>query len=516
MEFVSIDDIALFRNYGGDFYRKGNGKLAGIGESIKTGPMAKTEYWAKLVTDRLPDFVSDMNYRWQKNGYFARYTWARIRRRGEEGLDIFFTVGIDAGGLIVKLDYQRDRSSLLSEAKKAKCESLLKEYAPEWRVIPTESLDAYDWGKLLDETVEFINRYLPVYDDIICSVWKRAARVCWNSHTWTSPSGMVGKSSDEESYENMYGFGHEEWLFDFSKQIDGYQYAFLEPVLKASEREVGETYDFLLWTIDGVEKIRYAVAYISKVEIIDCKDEEKAVSEYRRRGWIRQMSIQVEEVDGDARHFRQSFALNVRFRPENVRMLFPSRIPKSSSIMSTKRYLLTRLYPDDITALEDECEHTYEFVPGHRTSSGNHEVSWRRTESGEVQIRHLHKQISDELTEFLSERFGAENVDQESGLDSRHVDIVVRTGPEDYVFYEIKTYASLRTSVREALGQLLEYAHYPEKKNACKLVVVSHSSYWKSEKKNVVKYVSYLRKIYGVPLYICFYDLRTHSLSPEY
>jgi hypothetical protein len=40
------------------------------------------------------------------------------------------------------------------------------------------------------------------------------------------------------------------------------------------------------------------------------------------------------------------------------------------------------------------------------------------------------------------------------------IDLVVRTG-EGYEFYEIKTYGSARACIREAIGQLLEYAMWP-------------------------------------------------------
>lgn len=33
---------------------------------------------------------------------------------------------------------------------------------------------------------------------------------------------------DIKSYEVTPGFGHEEWIFDFTKLIDGYKYSFLQ------------------------------------------------------------------------------------------------------------------------------------------------------------------------------------------------------------------------------------------------------------------------------------------------
>ncbi len=55
----------------------------------------------------------------------------------------------------------------------------------------------------------------------------KIARICWNSEGWQRPSGLDGKSSNPEAYEAQNGYGHEEWLLDTSKLIDGYHYAYV-------------------------------------------------------------------------------------------------------------------------------------------------------------------------------------------------------------------------------------------------------------------------------------------------
>jgi hypothetical protein len=61
---------------------------------------------------------------------------------------------------------------------------------------------------------------------------RRIARVIWNDNGWVKPSGMIGKSNSLSTHEVKYKFGHDEWLFYFSKIINGYHYAFLEPIRK--------------------------------------------------------------------------------------------------------------------------------------------------------------------------------------------------------------------------------------------------------------------------------------------
>lgn len=56
---------------------------------------------------------------------------------------------------------------------------------------------------------------------------RRVSRVTFNTEGWMFPSGRNGKSTNAELHEGIYGYGHEEWLFDISKLIDGYHYGFI-------------------------------------------------------------------------------------------------------------------------------------------------------------------------------------------------------------------------------------------------------------------------------------------------
>ena len=105
-------------------------------------------------------------------------------------------------------------------------------------------------------------------------------------------------------------------------------------------------------------------------------------------------------------------------------------------------------------------------------------------------------------------------MDQESTIDNRRIDVALKDA-RGYVFYEIKTYPSLRTSVREALGQLLEYAHYPESHNAHKLIIVTQSTHSNQDKQVVQQYIAQLRKLYKLPIYLCYFDKDKQTLSKE-
>lgn len=81
---------------------------------------------------------------------------------------------------------------------------------------------------------------------------EKVARICWNTRDWKRPSGSEGKSQNKDAYENVVGFGHEEWLLDDSRIMpDGYHYGFLQQINK-HRKHVGNTYDIHLFTFRNV------------------------------------------------------------------------------------------------------------------------------------------------------------------------------------------------------------------------------------------------------------------------
>lgn len=94
----------------------------------------------------------------------------------------------------------------------------------------------------LEEMLSFFDHLLPVYEFVERNAKKakivlnKISKLCWNTNNWQYPSGPTGKSADRKSHEYKFGYGHEEWLFDFDKLINGYHYAFLQPVNKHRDK----------------------------------------------------------------------------------------------------------------------------------------------------------------------------------------------------------------------------------------------------------------------------------------
>ncbi len=82
-----------------------------------------------------------------------------------------------------------------------------------------------------------------------------------------------------------------------------------------------------------------------------------------------------------------------------------------------------------------------------------------------------HNELQEKLHRCLVRQFGKDNVGTENhGVNGTSIDLVVRL-KGGYLFYEIKTAPSARACIREALGQLLEYAFWPGAQEAVRLIV---------------------------------------------
>jgi len=107
-----------------------------------------------------------------------------------------------------------------------------------------------------------------------------------------------------------------------------------------------------------------------------------------------------------------------------------------------------------------------------------------------------HNEIQRALYHRLVSRHGKNNVTYENPCGGgTRIDIVVRQEGE-YWFYEIKTAESPRACLREAIGQLLEYAFWPGAPSVGRLVVVGEFPI----DKDGAAYLDGLRERFSLPI----------------
>jgi len=114
----------------------------------------------------------------------------------------------------------------------------------------------------------------------------------------------------------------------------------------------------------------------------------------------------------------------------------------------------------------------------------------------ELDINLRHNVLQEALYHRLADEYGTENVGVElpSGVGTS-IDVVVRHKGK-FHFYEIKTAQSPRACLRQALGQLLEYAFWPGAQEAIRLVVVGEAAL----DEEGAEYLRTLKKRFSLPV----------------
>jgi hypothetical protein len=114
-------------------------------------------------------------------------------------------------------------------------------------------------------------------------------------------------------------------------------------------------------------------------------------------------------------------------------------------------------------------------------------------EKTEVETDARHSKIQEKLVNKLYKEYGADNVSPEHPIHGNKIDVAVNDKGK-LIFYEIKTGPTARDCIRQALGQILDYAYWPGKKNAEKLCIVGENPV----DKNTEKYLNYLNNTVGI------------------
>lgn len=128
--------------------------------------------------------------------------------------------------------------------------------------------------------------------------------------------------------------------------------------------------------------------------------------------------------------------------------------------------------------------------------------------SAKSEANRLHNEIQNRLYAFLRRELGASCVGTELDTGSgTFVDVATKQDGK-LTFYEIKTARTVRTSIRQAIPQLLEYAFWPPDQRADELVIVSHLPITPDGD----GYLSILRKRFQLPILYRQFDLEKDVL----
>lgn len=517
MDFFKEADLDFFLKIQGTKYKAGDPNDAQTSQQLKSTIYAKTDHWRNLIAEK--GYITYFKKHWQNAGNYRGYSWAKIFLPEYEKAQIYFTVGASADRhngntcLFIKIDCQKKDG--LSSYQIHLFNQYLEKNCPDakWQFIGKNDLSNHSWQTLENQTLDFIQKNTIHYKALAELLWPsgvgielKLARLCWNDLGWKKPSGPNGKSkSTGKAQEKEKGYGFEEWLFDIDRQIEGYHYGFIQALNKGNHK--GKTYDISLYASHYNEETKkpswYWVGRIHRLEVLTDDQKKSALDTYKRNSWLSQMELDLKEINIetlDYQYVAKEDILNVRFKVHEDHFTLleaPVLIDDfENEVSGSKHYVLVA--PKEGYNLTENTTGKYKFKSGHnKTKTGTSTSTYT---SRTIQRNLLHKKIQEKVHVQLTRAY--EGTQKEVGTEvstgrGTSIDLVVHHPEEGDTFYEIKTGHSALEGIREALGQLLEYAFYPKENLAKKLIIVTpHIA-----SKEVREYMKHLRKTFGIDLH---------------
>lgn len=516
--FFTKEELAFYSSIVNTDYRTNNPAHQYYGQKLYP-IIAKAKYWAEQIL--IDGFKLRQDGNWL-NGHVARikpYFWPRIY--SGEDKDVFFNVEVNGSDQFIgyKLDGYFETTKALPEYKI----KLLQEYKDlinwEWPQISFDELHKYNWERLIKESKEYVQKYLVHHNHLktILSKETKIARITWNTNQWVKPSGLLGKSINP-SFEKENGFGHEEWLFDGDKVIDGFKYGFLEPIHKYRSNYEGKVFDISLYTRDGVSNKTFWVTTLKNVQVLTDEESNEVFQQYKNQGWYDEMKADLYNLSLNSAQLDEwikedgSGLFNVKFTASQINEIPIELIPViNEKDIPSNRYTLMDIPKNVQEKYEALTKTGFSFENSGSEESDLGTKSKRTGRKREIELELKHNILQNKFLKYLQNTYGKAIVKREcTAYGASRIDITRKTDT-GFVFYEIKTYNNLRTSIREGIGQLLEYSLYPNVQEAEKLVLVSHVA----PSNELIGYLNHIKEFINIPFSYIHFDTEKEEVISE-
>jgi len=509
-------DLELIKNCAKRRYSPPEKKNMNAGLAVKYKELSRR---MKVFVENIfkeTDFKIVRGVQWQNQGHFKEMLYARFIRKDAARSDLVIYVHLWPDDLrigvgfhfndhnyIEENDHRFRAEILFKQYTKLKCHGFSMEKDQDWWYFKNDS-DIEEISEA--NSSQLIKKLIPLYDEgyklIENADRKKITRIFWNNNGWENPSGPQGKSNNKSTFEFKSGFGHEEWLFDFSKVIDGYKYGFIEGIHRG--KHIGKEYDLGLFSICSENKKYYLIGKIT-IECISKEESKKIYEIYKNNGWISDMESELHSIGLTPYKGNPEEHINVRFKidSEQYTIFEEPKLFEPPKNMS-RRYIIQK-FPNKL----EFPQNTEEFQMNENPPSGNQGDSSRKQKQKMTTVSQKHKKIQKEIYEYLKRKNPKSRVGSECETGfARQVDIVVEKNNKK-TFYEIKVGKNALYCIREALGQLLEYSYFPNKENADKLVIVSTLELNEKEK----TYIKHLRETINMPIHYQKYNEKENILE---
>lgn len=330
-------------------------------------------------------------------------------------------------------------------------------------------------------------------------------RICWNTREWQMPSG----ATNEKGFPGENGFGHEEWNFQLSDTWNGYifPYTYQVPQQKILNKNNG-IFNVGFFSRHQEEDTWLFVGIHRNVQIIKDSEYKEIVKLFKKNGTFQRRAEELYDATKKFKTFKKAYKEVVDgFSKKYIGLkspiadveLFSQPIPiRKPSNHRFKSFTYVDNFP--VPLKQDSIE-------GNKHSALAEDGYFRESSSKLRVIIPEHNKLSNQFCSWL--RVKGISASQEKN----YIDILFEHKGKKYIA-ELKVVygAGTTKSIREALGQLLEYNFYPGRERNDEWLIIIDSKPLKKD----LKYIDNLTKEIQIPLYIGWLTKNDFEFYPKW
>ncbi|TYQ00230.1 hypothetical protein C7447_101840 [Tenacibaculum adriaticum] len=507
------------------FYDKSKPVDKNIGEFISNVIWKKTKKWRDKLLE-LGWFKDNDRYTWQtqssskQGNNYKQYTWYRVYHLSNTKKLIFFTVGVGSNGALeYKLDIQANHDFFTDEDRHwfYTNRSLL---GADMLTISKDEIVNENWSSLLKKTDDYFKKNLSVLEKISSHFWpeKRLMRLVWNDNNWQFPItrnwNKKWQGKKDKAHHEQFGFGFEEWLFNKRYLIDGSRYGYIRGVA-SMPKDISFIDELHLYSIHPISKQQFIIGVLKNVNIYHEIDEvdEKVVDVFERNRSL--MLKELAEVEADTKLLKTlELRPNLSFSVEDA-IIYQEPILINQDVLKIHRFI-PRIIESDLELLIEEVDleikdPKMKFDEGNGTGSNSYS---QNVSGGKRNVNRTHADITNDLHEYLTQSEEYKNFEistEKTRISNNLVDCAAKKG-NVYILFEVKTANSVLACIRQALGQIIEYAILDVSLKIEQLIIIGPVTPTECD----LTYLQNLKSKLKLPLHYWSYSVEEKNLSMKF
>lgn len=297
----------------------------------------------------------------------------------------------------------------------------------------------------------------------------RLCKIVWNDNGWIQPirrKWNANNSNRKVAFEKRVGFVHEDWLFNSEFLIQGYQYGWIEG-LRTISHDIKKIDKLYLFSINPNTKERLIIGILKNVEIIN-SNNYTSLAKDKLKNYFPTMISHLKNIGADYSRFTYlnegKNYFNMRVNQNDIELL--DNYIQINDLTFRKQFNRTNSFivDDNLQKILDGVItiHNMGIVFKHSKPRKTKNPKTRKTSSANHTTNNFHDKIVTAIyKDLLDKGFNSNNISCEATtFGGKIADIVLRINEKTYSIFEIKTEYDFRKSLREAIGQLLDYSSW--------------------------------------------------------